>query len=69
MVKSFGKTQSEAVLEAGFVDQAHFCKRFNQTLGIKSKDYFAKRIKRKYITDPEIIKRYQNGCTMYGSIV
>lgn len=69
MAQSFGKSQADAALEAGFVDQPHFSNRFKQVLGLKPKDYFSKKVKRKYFTDPEIIKRYKNEDNIYGAIV
>lgn len=68
IAKGFGKTQSEAALEAGFVDQAHSCNRFKQSSGMRASDYFSKSTDRTYFFDPELSKRYLNNDALFGAL-
>lgn len=65
---AFGKTQSQAALEAGFVDQAHFCRRFKESVGIKASVYLSTAVRRIYFVEREMARRYLNNEPVYGSV-
>ncbi len=60
-----GKSFSEAAVEAGFVDQSHFCKHFKRKTGLQSTLYIQHRKQQKSFVDPEIAdyykKHYEHG--------
>ena len=64
----FGKSNSQAALDAGFVDQAHFCKRFKQTVGMNASTYYQENVKRIYHFDAELRKRYVRGDGLFGAL-
>ena len=68
IASAFGKSNTQAALEAGFVDQAHFCKRFKDTTGINVSAYRAKTINRKCFVEKTMAERYLNNQPIYGVV-
>lgn len=62
---AFGKSNTQAALESGFVDQAHFCRRFKESAGIKVSAYRAKNIKHVCFIEENLTKRYLSKQPIY----
>lgn len=68
LATAFGKSQLHAALEAGFVDQAHFCRRFKESAGVNASVYLSKMVKRLYFVETEMASRYHNDQPVYGAL-
>lgn len=66
LASAFGRSNTQAALEAGFVDQAHFCRRFKESAGIKISVYNTKSVKCTIIVEREMAERYQRNLPIFG---
>jgi AraC-like DNA-binding protein len=70
LAQAFGRSRSEAALEAGFVDQPHFCKHFKKSTGITSSQYFAREGQQTYyFVEDELARMYLSNKPALGSVV
>lgn len=66
LASAFGRSNTQAALEAGFVDQAHFCRRFKESAGIKISVYNTKSVTCTLFVEQEMAERYQNNQPIFG---
>lgn len=66
LAAAFGLSHCEAALEAGFVDQPHFCKHFKKATGINASQYFMRDNKASYYVEAKLAEMFLSGCCSVG---
>jgi len=61
LAAAFGLSHCEAALEAGFVDQPHFCKHFKKATGINASQYFMRDNKASYYVEARLAEMFLSG--------
>lgn len=61
LAAAFGWSHCEAALEAGFVDQPHFCKHFKKSSGINASQYFLRDNKVSYYVEARVAEMFIRG--------